>query len=151
MKEIKFRQAIFKDGKFHHWHYWGFVGHRGAFVAPIEINQNSYQQTYKIKDSQLYSGRRSGKLQLGKEIYEGDLMTSPSIKQEYLPCLVKFGEHADIAEAGCTSHTNIGFYIQDAAGQQTGFLNEELLMDWDSFEIIGSNHENPELLATGMA
>ena len=83
----------------------------------------------------------------GKEIYEGDLITSPLIKAEFLPCLVKFGEYTDIAEAGYTSHTNIGFYIQDSTGQQTGLLNEELLIEWDSFEVIGNIYENPELVS----
>ena len=151
MKEIKFRQAIFKDGKFHHWNYWGYVGHRDEFIAPIEIWQQSSPPTYDIKESQLYSGWRTGRLRIGKEVYEGDLITSPSLKAEVLPCLVKFGEYTDIAEAGCTSHSNIGFYIQNAIGQQFGLLNEELLLDWDSFEVVGSNHETPELLTTGMA
>jgi len=82
----------------------------------------------------------------GRELYEGDLITSPLIKDEFLPCLVKFGKYTDIAEAGCTSHTNIGFYIQDSTGQQTGLLNEELLIEWDSFEIIGNIYMNPELV-----
>lgn len=150
-ENIKFRQAIFKDGKFHHWLYWGYVGHNHEFVAPITINQPSYHQTYEVKESQLSTRWRSGKLELGKEVYEGDIMTSPLIKDKFLPCIVKFGRYTDIAEAGCTTHNNIGFYIQDAGGHQVGFLNEELLADWGSFEIIGSNHETPELLTTGMA
>ena len=146
MRAIKFRQAIFRDGKFNHWHYWGYVGYRGEFVAPITINQPSWDKTYEVKESQLYAGWHSGKLGSGKEVCEGDIMTNPSMKDKFLPCIVKFGEYTDIAEAGCTSHSNIGFYIQDAAGQQTGLLNEELLSDWDRFEVIGSNHKTPELM-----
>ena len=145
---FKFRQAIFKDDTFHHWHYWGYAGYRGKFVAPISIHQDSYPSTYTVKESQLYSGKRSGKLGLGEEIWEGDLITSPPLRG---PCLVKFGEHTDIAEAGCTSHSNIGFYVQAPSGEQAGLWNEELLSDWESFDVMGNNHENPELLATGMA
>jgi len=145
--EIKFRQAIFRDGKFHHWHYWGNVGHHDEFVAPITISQPSYPSTYEVKESQLYAGWRSGELGLGEAVYEGDIMTSPSIKDKFLPCVVKFGKYTDIAEAGCTSHSNIGFYIEDAAGEQVGLLNEELLVHWDSFEVIGDIWQTPELLA----
>ena len=151
MKEIKFRQAILRDGKFHHWHFWGYVGHDREFVAPIKIWQQSSPPTYEIKESQLSSGWHTGTLGLGKEVYEGDILTSPSMKSKFLPCIVKFGEYTDIAEAGCTTHSNIGFYVQDAAGEQVGLLNQELLLDWDSFEVIGSVHETPELLTTGMA
>jgi hypothetical protein len=76
-----------------------------------------------------------------KEIYTGDIMTSPLMRAEFLPCVVKFGQYTDIAEAGCTSHSNIGFYIEDPAGRQTGLLNEELLVDWDSFKVIGNIHQ----------
>lgn len=78
----------------------------------------------------------------GKEIWEGDILTNPAIKKRFLPYIVKFGEHTDIAEAGCTRHSNVGFYIQDATGCQTGLLNEELLLDWGGFEVIGNIYEN---------
>ena len=79
----------------------------------------------------------------GKEIYEGDILTTTLIKKQFLPYIVKFGKHIDIAEAGCTSHTNIGFYIEGIEGSQIGLLNEELLLDWDTLEIVGNIYENP--------
>lgn len=146
MKEIKFRQAIFKDGKFTHWHYWGYIGPHQSFVAPIEISQQSSPPTYELKENQQCSGWHSGVLGVNKEVYEGDLLRNEHIKPEYLPYIVKFGKHMDIAEAGCTRHTNLGFYIEDATGGQVGFLNEELLSEWNQFKVVGSNHETPELL-----
>jgi len=71
-REIKFRQAIFKDSKFHHWHYWGFVGYQDSFVAPIEIHQESWAKTYEVKESQQYIGLRCGPVSLGDGIYKGD-------------------------------------------------------------------------------
>jgi len=38
MRDIKFRQAIFKDGKFDRFHYWGYVGHKEEFIGPINIS-----------------------------------------------------------------------------------------------------------------
>ncbi len=83
MREIKFRQAIFKDGKFHHWLYWGYVGHWNSFVAPITISQQSSPQTYEVKDSQQYIGLRCGPVSLGDRIYEGDKVQAYYTKAGY--------------------------------------------------------------------
>lgn len=76
-RELLFRQAVFKDGAFHHWHYWGFCGYRDAFVSPICINPmgGSMQPTgYEVKVIQQYVGERCGPVSLGDRIYEGDLI-----------------------------------------------------------------------------
>ena len=72
----------------------------------------------------------------GRPIKVGDLLTHQEVKERFLPYTVKFGKHIDIAEAGFTTHTNIGFFLEDAEGGQVGLLNEELLINWDNFEII---------------
>ena len=36
-REIKFRQAIYVDDKFHHWHHWGFMPDL-SFVGPDSVN-----------------------------------------------------------------------------------------------------------------
>ena len=59
MEELKFRQAIFKDGKFHHWHYWGFCGYRNRFVPPL------------FRESQQYIGRKDME---GAELYKDDIV-----------------------------------------------------------------------------
>lgn len=100
-------------------------------------------ETCGIKRFLQWAGRKDKK---GKEMHEGDLLTNPLIKDRFLPYVIKFGEHSDIAEAGCTRHSNIGFYMQDATGGQVGLLNEELLLDWGGFEVIGNIYSNEELL-----
>ena len=83
MEEIKFRQAILREGKFHHWHYWGFIGYQGSFVAPIEIHQQSWNQTYEVKESQQYIGLRCNPVSLGDRIYEGDMVQGYYTKAGY--------------------------------------------------------------------
>lgn len=83
MRELKFRQAIFKDGKFHHWHYWGYVGYQDKFVSPIEIHQDNWDKTYEVKGSQQYIGLRCGPVSLGDRIYEGDKVQAYYTKAGY--------------------------------------------------------------------
>jgi hypothetical protein len=63
MREIKFRQAVYLNDKFNHWHYWGFINN--GFVAPEtgistieEALQNSCQYTglTDIRDVEIYEG-----------------------------------------------------------------------------------------------
>ena len=74
MREIQFRQAIYVDDKFHHWHHWGFMPDL-SFVGPDSVNglahalDNSCQSTG-LKDKN------------GKEIYEGDRIKG---KMDYGP------------------------------------------------------------------
>ncbi len=77
MREIiKFRQAIFRDGVFHHWHYWGYLPKDGYssedFVAPIIIEQQSWTKTYEVKPSQQCIGLVDKTLIT--EIYAGDTL-----------------------------------------------------------------------------
>jgi len=124
MREIKFRQAIFKDNKFNYWHYWGYVGHDRAFVAPIEIHQPSSPQTYEIKDSQEYIGVHIGELGLGGRIYEGDILSPKVQLSEEGNQLVKYSAGAGIA----------------------GFITSGELQFDECDKIIGNIHETPELI-----
>ena len=64
MREIKFRQPVMKNGKFHDWHYWGQIGGKGCFVSPLTQSDRSdeHYQFTGLKDKS------------GKEIYENDLL-----------------------------------------------------------------------------
>lgn len=68
MREIKYRQAIYSKGIFHHWHYWGFIEQYGGmtFVGP-ETNMSSPGGAF--ENSYQYIGLLDRKK---VEIYEGD-------------------------------------------------------------------------------
>ena len=119
MREIKFRQAIFKDGKFHHWHYWGYVGHRGGFVAPIMILQQ-YPSSYEVKDSQEYIGLELG----GGRIYEGDILSPMKELSQEGNQLVQYS----------------------AEGGYAGFLTSGGLQVDECDKIIGNVYQTPELI-----
>jgi hypothetical protein len=124
MRDIKFRQAIFKDGKFSHWHYWGYVGYQGAFVAPIEIHQQSSPSTYEIKDSQEYIGVHIGELGLGGAIYEGDILSPIETLADEGNQLVRY-----CAGAGAA-----------------GFMTSGDLQFDECDKIIGNVYKTPELI-----
>ncbi len=75
MRKIKFRQAIFQNSEFNHWHYWGFVGYRDEFVGPITIT--GLRNTYKVQPSERYTGIKDEE---GLEIdwWDGDLLRKGS-------------------------------------------------------------------------
>jgi len=140
MKTIKFRQPIFIDGKFDHWHYWGFVNNQSLtlpleFISPeyhlltcfggspgptLAEAQASSQQYADLKDKD------------GKELnwWEGDIL---GIKDEALYEIVK--------DKGC-------FWAKGIGRMET---HKPLLYDLASelFTVIGNDIENPELLEKG--
>ena len=66
MNELLFRQALFLNGKFHQWHYWGLID--GAFVG---IATGDWSPIEAIKNSQMSTGL----LDKNKvKIYEGDIV-----------------------------------------------------------------------------
>jgi uncharacterized phage protein (TIGR01671 family) len=61
MREIKFRQPLFSNGKFNQWLNWGYVD--GGFVSPANGDLERL--------SQQFTGLKDKK---GREIYEGDII-----------------------------------------------------------------------------
>ncbi len=64
-REIKFRQAVYSEGKFHHWHKWGFLPNL-TFVGPDSVNGLAHA----LANSQQYTGKHDND---GKEICAGDI------------------------------------------------------------------------------
>ena len=60
-REIKFRQAIFTDGKFSRFRYWGFL--ENGFSSPVDGGDG-------VLESQQFTGLTRN----GIEIYEGDIL-----------------------------------------------------------------------------
>lgn len=138
MKEIKFRQAIFKDGRFHHWHYWGFCGYRREFVAPIISNLS--ESGYEIKPSEQFTGPEDDN---SRKIYEGDI-----IRQVHIIDLghKKVDEtHLWIVKFGVTI-LGTGFYLKFTGSDAIKELNPKEFKDYKIVEVIGNIHENPELI-----
>ena len=63
MREIKFRQPIYINGKFTKWHYWGFTERDHSFIGPAtgDGRMDNFQFTG-LTDSE------------GVEIYDGDIV-----------------------------------------------------------------------------
>ena len=74
MRELKFRQAVFKDGEFHHWHYWGLID--GAFVG---IDTGWCSPTEAIKNCQRFTGETD---ENGIRIYEGDIVEGTHYEEQ---------------------------------------------------------------------
>lgn len=128
MREIKFRQAIFKNGEFHHWNYWGFVGYRNEFVGPIAIL--GIHNEYEVKESQQYIGLPDKN---GGEIYEGDIV---SVWDEAYS--IRWGNGGFFAEG----------YCMGSQDNPEDFFSEDAV---DNCEVIGNIYENPELLGEGVS
>lgn len=122
MNDIEFRQAIFSRGKFHSWHYWGFMS-EGLFVGP-ELSSSTHAQA--IERSQRYTGLKDGHNQ---KVYQGDIIT-------HIP-----------GDVLCTKMQIIwydgSFYTAWADGYASHIFNRLFAIH---SKVIGNIYENPELL-----
>lgn len=120
MREIKFRQPIFVDGKFSHFHYWGFLSD-GSFVAPDRswVDGAPSQQFTGIKDKN------------GVEVYEGDILKfSPSTP-----------EHKEMIDRYWHWYTLYELTVRFVKGRFLPFSD----FDGDFIEIFGNVYQHPHL------
>ena len=123
MRQIRYRQAIFKGDKFHHWHYWGFCGYRSEFVGPLTIT--GINNGYEITESQAYICS----IDIGMTaVYEGDIVRAYIYSDE---------EPQELTVQWLGS----GFVIEYEDSESDIVLISEFV---GSIEIIGNIYENPE-------
>ena len=144
MRELKFRQAVSFDGKFHHWHYWGLI--EGEFRGITSLVAPNFQFTG-LKDKN------------GKEICEGDIrskvdeLNNRINKRKIRFGVIKFGEYSCSCDE--YSSSQYGFYLdgydeyERTDGEIDRYPNEFSLMDCLDMVSIGNIYENPELLKDG--
>lgn len=139
MREVKFRQPIFENGKFSRFHYWGFVrdGEFTGVVSPIEDARKNSQQFTGLLDRN------------GREIYEGDVI----FDTDCFSCIITYGSIKD----AFPEHRIVVFDIERSKFR-LAHIHEEI-RDMETygytlcknnaasvFEIIGNIYEHPELL-----
>lgn len=121
-REVKFRQAIFLNGKFHSFHYWGFIKNDNNFISPQCSNQEA------LKNSQEFTGLKDKN---GVEIHEGEIFCYPN-------------EFPSVP--GSTP-----FLISEVAFKNGAFMIGNYFLSEYNEEgfSIGNIFENPELIEEG--
>ena len=140
MQQIKFRQPIYVDGKFDHWHYWGFVEMQ-SIVTPINFISPEYHWITcvggspgpPIAEAQASSQQLTpGKDRKGIECYVGDIVIAEIYADEPQTLEVIYRNGAFVIDfEDSESETAL---ICDFAG---------------SYKIIGNVTEHPELIQGG--
>lgn len=120
MRVLKFRQAVYLDDKFHHWHYWGFLPDL-TFVGPDTVNGLAHA----LANSQQFTGLLD---KLRVEIYEGDWVHVEI-------------ERDDMSLKGYVDFADGSFRVN--AGYTKGYR----WIDYE-VEVVGNIHQNPELLGS---
>lgn len=150
MREIKYRQAIFKDGKFWQWHYRGYVN-GPYFILPFGPMDDDPRPSYQ------YTGLKDKN---GQEIYEGDKCRECFYISRFIEDVSQRGSWRKIHE-GIKGHwqTNIEqreiFEVHSIEGILDRIMelrdvvdpkDVERLESGGFFEVIGNIYESPSLL-----
>jgi len=140
MREIKFRAWDIVDKKFGYFHFDGYrIVWCDKSYSPFEIYEDGTGVQFNNYETvQQYTGLKDKN---GKEIYEGDIVTTESAAlSERLTKTVEFGIVKDVA---CIHQ---GFGLRGFS-RLNGSPDNELhsILGWD-IEVIGNIYENPELL-----
>lgn len=120
MREIKFRQPIFDNGKFIKFHYWGTLDKGLSFIAPITGKGDD------IRKSQEYTGQNDKN---GNEIWEGDITNMG---------VIEFQNNLNW-DGGGSEHSGFYFKTYEDCGDLEWY---DCLIDC---EVIGNVWQNPEL------
>jgi hypothetical protein len=137
--ELKFKQAVHKNRKFYYWHEWGWnILFPGVFTSPENSSDPSYQYTG-VNDK---NGR---KLYLHSDIVKLDF---------YEGTRFEVVENIDIFSVAKYDRNRGLFYFDifkpilhpDDSDRYIEFYYFILEKRPNSFEIIGTIQENPELM-----
>jgi hypothetical protein len=132
MREIKFRQALFVNGKFAYFHYWGFLS-AGHFASP-ETNSATIEGAW--KNSMQFTGLLDKN---GKEIYEGDIC-----KVSYVcPVCYENDPHVLIGDIARDATSGTWMFDYGHGAMPVYHVNND---EENDIETIGNIYENPDLL-----
>lgn len=128
MAPLKYRQAIFVNGEFLKWHYWGFIGEgkNVTFVAP-ETNLSSIEEAY--RNSYQCTERKDKD---NNEIYKGDILQSYPTQD--IRFVVGHGKNSD--------DDGIGFTLISTRRNKIYAFDTSVI----GMKLIGNIVEDPELM-----
>lgn len=132
MREIKYRQGLFDIGTFCGWHYWGFID--GKFVEPAFSERSGVDSA--LKHSYEYTGLHD---KTNKDIYEGDIIKSPSLSEN--------GTY-EIGKVYWNERNASWYVVTDESEDELNAFACDSFNKEDNCEIIGNIYENPELLVS---
>ncbi len=140
MREIKFRGLTKKEG----WVYGDLVHKKGIKYPIINFyTHDSFQCCYEVAPETVgqYTGLHDKN---GREIYEGDIMQTSTLKAvveigKYTPKVLQDWADDELLR------DDLGLYGVYAKGLKRGF-EYFIPINGTGYEVIGNIHDNPELL-----